>query len=124
MLCVLPLAYALMRIPISVQGIGVWEGSFSYLLIAGGFSGEAGVSIALLLRAVGVIGCYLPAVVMWWLSPTLIQPSYNISEVAIRILPGGREGCTRGGSGVGPTQSGSTTFTRELLNKKGNPLSR
>ena len=69
MLCMMPMVFILGRLPISLQGIGVQEGLFAYVMVLGGFSAEQGVAIVLLLRAAGWVAMAIPAVVLMWFSP-------------------------------------------------------
>ena len=61
LVCVMPLLYILVRLPISFQGIGVHEGLLAYFLSAGGFSASDGLAIAVLLRMAEVGLGLLPA---------------------------------------------------------------
>lgn len=77
LLAVIPLALGAMRLPISIQGIGVLEGLLAYFFHLGGYSAEDGVSVALLTRAVGILGSYLPAAIMMLISPVRVDPEYK-----------------------------------------------
>lgn len=68
-LCVIPLVHILIRLPISVWGIGVQEGLFAYFVMKAGFPPANGISISLLLRLVSAVSVFAPAVVMLWVCP-------------------------------------------------------
>ena len=69
MFCMMPMVFILGRLPISLQGIGVQESLFAYVMVLGGFSAEQGVAIVLLLRAAGIVAMVVPASVLIWFSP-------------------------------------------------------
>lgn len=59
---VVPLATLITRVPISLAGIGIFEGAFMLLLPLGGVAPAAAVSMALLDRVVQIV-----AMTPWWL---------------------------------------------------------
>jgi len=63
MFSVVPLTVLVSRLPISIDGIGVTEGVFIFLMSFGGYTAAEAVSISLLARVMQIIGS-LP----WWLA--------------------------------------------------------
>jgi len=76
---VIPLLHILIRIPITLYGIGIQEGLFAYFLVTAGFSVADGLAISLLIRVTGIIILVLPAAVFLWLRPLRIDPDSNCS---------------------------------------------
>ena len=64
--CVLPLLHILLRLPISIQGLGVQEGMFAFFLIAAGYTATDGVAISFLLRVVEVVLGIVPGAILLW----------------------------------------------------------
>lgn len=85
LLCVMPLVYILLRIPISFQGIGIQEGLFVYFFMIAGYSKADGLSISILLRFVELVLGSLPAVGMMWISPLRFHtPADSVREMRSR----------------------------------------
>lgn len=63
-LVTLPILYILIRLPITVQGIGLQEGLWVYVLTLAGFAAADGLSLSLLLRLMQIFSIYLPAIIM------------------------------------------------------------
>lgn len=63
-LMTLPILYILIRLPITVQGIGLQEGLWVYVLTLAGFSAADGISLSLLLRVMEILSVFLPAGVL------------------------------------------------------------
>lgn len=74
LLAVMPILLILLRLPLTIQGLGVQEGLFAYLLVAQGFAAAEGVSLSILLRIAEAVGVLLPAVLMMSLSPLRLDP--------------------------------------------------
>jgi uncharacterized membrane protein YbhN (UPF0104 family) len=72
---VVPLAALITRIPISLAGIGIYEGAFMLLLPLGGVSAADAVTMALLDRVVQIL-----AVAPWWLGAALSSKSFTRPE--------------------------------------------
>jgi uncharacterized membrane protein YbhN (UPF0104 family) len=70
---VAPLATLVTRVPISLAGIGVFEGAFMLLLPLGGISAADAVSIALLDRVVQIV-----AMAPWWLAAAFGTGSFRV----------------------------------------------
>jgi uncharacterized protein (TIRG00374 family) len=70
---VAPLATLVTRVPISLAGIGVFEGTFMLLLPLGGVSAADAVSMALLDRAIQIV-----AMAPWWLAAALRMGSFRL----------------------------------------------
>lgn len=64
----MPLLHFLLRIPITIQGIGVQEGILAYVLNMCGQSYTDGLLVSLLLRINGVFAVYIPAMIMMYFS--------------------------------------------------------
>jgi uncharacterized protein (TIRG00374 family) len=73
---VVPLATLITRVPISLAGIGVFEGMFMLLLPLGGVAAADAVSMALLDRLVQIV-----AMAPWWLAMALTTKSAKLPEV-------------------------------------------
>jgi len=73
-LCVMPVLHILLRLPVTVQGIGVQEGLFVYFLVLAGFSAADGLAISLLHRAIEIVVLVLPGGMMLWLFPVQLKP--------------------------------------------------
>lgn len=58
-----PVAYLVSRFPVSVSGIGVFEGVFVLMMAAGGIKTENALAIALVGRGLQIV-CWLP----WWVA--------------------------------------------------------
>lgn len=67
--CTIPLLFILLRLPISIEGIGIQEGLYAYLFVLAGFTAADGLTVSLLLRFVGLLIVYLPAFVMLCIHP-------------------------------------------------------
>jgi uncharacterized protein (TIRG00374 family) len=65
MAAAVPLAYLVARIPFSIGGIGVYEGTFVLILATAGISLEQSIAVALLARILQITS-WLP----WWLAYT------------------------------------------------------
>lgn len=74
---VVPLATLITRVPISLAGIGVFEGAFMLLLPLGGVAAADAVSMALLDRAVQVV-----AMAPWWLAMAFGTRSFKLPDGA------------------------------------------
>lgn len=70
---VAPLATLITRVPISLAGIGVFEGAFMLLLPLGGVSAADAVSMALLDRAVQIV-----SMAPWWLAAAFGSGSFRL----------------------------------------------
>lgn len=70
---VAPLATLITRVPISLAGIGVFEGAFMLLLPLGGVSAADAVSMALLDRAIQIV-----SMAPWWLVAALKVGSFRL----------------------------------------------
>lgn len=66
---VIPMVQFILRLPISIQGIGIQEGLFAYALGLAGFSIAEGVIVSLVWRLSDVVVVYIPACFLLWLSP-------------------------------------------------------
>ena len=64
-LVVMPLTLFLARLPISLGGVGVAEGSIVYLLGLFGFPAEQALAIAVLSRALDIVVVALPGAFLW-----------------------------------------------------------
>jgi uncharacterized protein (TIRG00374 family) len=73
---VVPLATLITRVPISLAGIGVFEGMFMLLLPLGGVAAADAVSMALLDRVVQIV-----AMAPWWLAMALATKSAKLPDV-------------------------------------------
>lgn len=73
---VVPLATLITRVPISLAGIGVFEGAFMLLLPLGGVAAADAVSMALLDRAIQIL-----AMAPWWLAMALGTKSLRLPEI-------------------------------------------
>lgn len=73
LVCVMPLVNVLTRLPITVSGIGVFEGLFVFIVVGAGYSPEAGLSVALVQRITEVLFVFLPAAVMLWSKPMKLR---------------------------------------------------
>jgi uncharacterized protein (TIRG00374 family) len=80
-----PLATLITRIPISLGGIGVLEGSFMVLLPRVGVSPATAVSMALVDRAITVAAMF-----PWWMAFTLANRSITLPASPIDTEPPGR----------------------------------
>lgn len=69
---VVPLATLITRVPISLAGIGIFEGAFMLLLPLGGVAAAQAVSMALLDRVVQIV-----AMAPWWLHYALRSGSFK-----------------------------------------------
>ena len=74
MLSVMPLAFLLIRIPISVGGLGVQEALFTYFFAVAGWSAEAGLATSLLMRVASLFAGYVPGAVFLWWKPLTVAP--------------------------------------------------
>lgn len=74
-ICVIPLVIILLRLPITIEGIGILEGLLAYFLVVKGFSGADGVAIAILMRLVGLVSNLMPACIFMWLHPMRLDPT-------------------------------------------------
>lgn len=74
---VVPLAILITRVPISLAGIGVFEGAFMLLLPLGGVSAADAVSMALLDRAIQIF-----AMAPWWVGASLSGKGFTLPERA------------------------------------------
>jgi hypothetical protein len=72
----MPIVALTLRLPVSIQGIGVQEGMFAYVFSFAGFSIEEGVLVSIVWRFADVIAVYLPACILFWWFPN----TYNIGE--------------------------------------------
>jgi uncharacterized protein (TIRG00374 family) len=79
---VVPLAALITRVPISLAGIGVYEGAFMLLLPLGGVSAADAVTMALLDRVVQIL-----AVAPWWLGAALSSRKFTPPETERRSDP-------------------------------------
>ncbi len=64
----MPLVHLLLRIPISIQGIGVQEGCFVYVLMQHGFTVTEGLSVSVVQRALEWLVAIVPGGLLWWLT--------------------------------------------------------
>ncbi len=60
-LVTLPILYILIRLPITIEGIGLQEGLWVYVLTLAGFSAADGISLSFLLRVMEIFSVFLPA---------------------------------------------------------------
>lgn len=58
LVCAMPTVYLLLRLPVSIQGLGFQEGALAYVLSVGGFDPAAGVAISLLQRLIELV-CFI-----------------------------------------------------------------
>jgi len=72
LLGVLPISTLLSRLPISFDGLGVYESVFIGLMLLAGISAEASLAIALSGRVVQLVA-FLP----WWLAQTLASGEFS-----------------------------------------------
>ena len=75
----LPLALLISRLPISIDGIGVFEGMFIVLMSLAGLSAAQAVAIAVVSRILGTI-TYIP----WWIAYSIssrkLRGAHSLSE--------------------------------------------
>jgi uncharacterized protein (TIRG00374 family) len=64
LLSAMPPVYLLLRLPVSIQGWGIQEGAFGYVLALAGFAPAAGVAISLLQRIVELVCFVVPGAVL------------------------------------------------------------
>ncbi len=64
----MPLVHLILRIPISIQGIGVQEGCFVYALMQHGFTVTEGLSVSVVQRALEWVVAIVPGGLLWWLT--------------------------------------------------------
>jgi uncharacterized protein (TIRG00374 family) len=63
-LCVMPVVHILLRLPVTIHGVGVQERLFVYFLVLSGFSSADGLAVSLVLRAVELAVIVLPGGLM------------------------------------------------------------
>ena len=63
-LAVVPLIQFLIRLPISIQVLGIQEGLYVYMFLAAGFPKSDGLSVSFLLRIVEILLIFLPGLAM------------------------------------------------------------
>jgi uncharacterized protein (TIRG00374 family) len=64
-LSTVPLLLILLRMPITISGIGVQEGLYAFLFNIAGFSSADGITVSLLLRLVALLIGHLPACILF-----------------------------------------------------------
>jgi len=64
LVCAMPTVYLLLRLPISIHGLGFQEGALAYVLSVGGFDPAVGVAISLLQRLIEVVCFILPGALL------------------------------------------------------------
>lgn len=67
---VMPIIHFVLRMPITLQGIGLQEGLFAYALGLAGFSLVQGVVVSLVWRLADIVGVYLPGCVLFLCNST------------------------------------------------------
>jgi uncharacterized membrane protein YbhN (UPF0104 family) len=80
LICVIPLIQILIRLPISIQAVGIQEGLYVYFLVAAGFSASDGFSVSILLRVAEAILVFLPAAIILSISPVRIHQLSGICD--------------------------------------------
>jgi uncharacterized protein (TIRG00374 family) len=61
----IPLLLILLRLPVTISGIGVQEGLYAFLFSIAGFSSADGITVSLLLRLVALLMWNLPACILF-----------------------------------------------------------
>ncbi|MFO7652359.1 MAG: lysylphosphatidylglycerol synthase transmembrane domain-containing protein [Candidatus Krumholzibacteriia bacterium] len=72
-LITMPVVHFLLRLPVSIQGIGIQEGLFAYVLGLAGFSVAQGVVMSLVWRLMTIVGIFLPGYVLMLRSPVRVR---------------------------------------------------
>jgi len=80
--------HILLRLPISIDGIGLQEGLFAYLFVLGGLSAADGLSVSLLQRLAGLLAGHLPAAIMLCFGTKRLGPAENHTELS---MPGAQQ---------------------------------
>lgn len=73
----MPLVHLLLRIPISLQGLGIQEGCFAYAMVVHGFTAADGLAVSVVQRALEWVLCILPGGILLWLTS---GPRPNVSS--------------------------------------------
>jgi uncharacterized membrane protein YbhN (UPF0104 family) len=76
MLGAVPLSILVARLPISIFGIGAFEGTFAALLSLSGIPPQYAIAVAFVGRAIEILGC-----VPWWLLHQLRK--HTVGEEAV-----------------------------------------
>ena len=76
--CTLPVLYLLIRLPITVQGIGIQEGLWAYIFSLAGYSASDGLAMSFLLRISEIIAIFIPAGIFFLTGSIRIPKSKNI----------------------------------------------
>ncbi len=87
LLCAMPPVYLLLRLPVSIQGWGVQEGAFGYVMSLAGLNPAAGVAISLLQRVVELACFVIPGAIL--ASRSITQQS--VSRVYVKARNPGVE---------------------------------
>ncbi|HKT71875.1 MAG TPA: lysylphosphatidylglycerol synthase transmembrane domain-containing protein [Steroidobacteraceae bacterium] len=74
MLGAVPLSVLVSRLPISISGIGVFDGAFAALLASSGIAPQYAVAIAFAGRAIEILGCF-----PWWVRLQLRKGSGQVA---------------------------------------------
>lgn len=78
-LCFVPAMTLILRLPISIQRLGIQEGLYALFLTGIGLSPESGVALSLVLRVAGIVCISLPASVLMWIGGR--RPERTVSRV-------------------------------------------
>jgi glycosyltransferase 2 family protein len=77
---VMPSMHLILRLPISINGIGVQEGLFAYAMVLAGYTIEDGVIISFLWRLAILLAVYLPACLLLWCFPATYRPATSTPD--------------------------------------------
>jgi glycosyltransferase 2 family protein len=73
---IMPMVHFILRLPISIQGIGLQEGLFAYALSLAGYTLEQGIIVSFVWRLTDILAVYLPATLLLLLFP-IARPASN-----------------------------------------------
>ena len=76
----LAVALVIARLPIALDGIGMFEGAFALLLAWTGVPPAATVALAVCSRLLLLLACAPPAIVLLWLTPIRLRDLFRPPE--------------------------------------------
>lgn len=64
LLLLLPGLYLILRLPVTIQGLGIQEGLWVFVMRQSGFSSADGIAVSVMLRLMQIVSVYVPASLM------------------------------------------------------------
>jgi glycosyltransferase 2 family protein len=72
---IMPSIHLILRLPISINGIGLQEGLFAFAMVLAGYTIEDGVIVSFIWRLTNFLAVYLPGSLLLWCFPATYRPS-------------------------------------------------